>query len=219
MNNEKAIELLASARKEHNDECLLCALKDTRIDSVLALLAEPEKPKREQIIEDSPEESELPAILRDYSDTDDLIPKPVLEKVAERMEDLEGAINNILKHGPEKPCDRCGGSGIPKVTDIGCPVCGATPDCPPKAKPKDVAELREKLAELAHDQWSGWIKYMWCKSKLTVPGNLIIPAWAVDRWWRQANIKYEDLSKKEQESDRTEADKFIAIIENMEAEK
>ena len=78
--------------------------------------------------------------------------------------------------------------------------------------------LREKLAELAHKQWSGWIKYMWCKSKLTVPGNLIIPAWAVDRWWRQANTPYSKLSHKEQESDRTEADKFIAIIENMETE-
>ncbi|KKL10330.1 hypothetical protein LCGC14_2556890, partial [marine sediment metagenome] len=61
-------------------------------------------PKREQIIEDNPEESELPAILRDYSDTDDLIPKPVLEKASERIEDLEGAINNILKHGTAKPC-------------------------------------------------------------------------------------------------------------------
>ena len=87
-------------------------LDRTEADKFIALLAEPEKPKREQIIEDNPEESELPAILRDYSDTDDLIPKPVLEKVAERIEDLEGAINNILKHEPEKPtCSTCEGSG------------------------------------------------------------------------------------------------------------
>lgn len=75
------------------------------VPEMYELLKEPEKPKREQIVEDNPEESELPAILRDYSDTDDLIPKPVLEKASERMEDLEGAINNTLKHGTEKPCD------------------------------------------------------------------------------------------------------------------
>jgi len=69
--------------------------------------------------------------LRDYSDTDDLIPKPVLEKAAERMEDLEGAINNILKHEPEKPtCSMCGENprGVP-AKDGGWTTC---PKCLPK---------------------------------------------------------------------------------------
>jgi len=39
--NEKAIELLEDAKKEHNDDCILCAVKDTRINSVLALLKQP----------------------------------------------------------------------------------------------------------------------------------------------------------------------------------
>ncbi len=107
MKNEKAIRKMEMLFSNYDEYVPLSEIKD-----ILALLAEPEKPKREQIIEDNPEENELPAILRDYSDTDDLIPKPVLEKVAERMEDLEGAINNILKHEPEKPtCSMCGGSG------------------------------------------------------------------------------------------------------------
>ena len=99
MKNEKAIRKMEMLFSNYDEYVPLSEIKD-----ILALLAEPEKPKREQIIEDNPEESELPAILRDYSDTDDLIPKPVLEKASERIEDLEGAINNILKHGTAKPC-------------------------------------------------------------------------------------------------------------------
>ena len=73
--------------------------------------------------------------------------------------------------------------------------------------------MREQLAELAHKQWSGWIYYMFGKSKLLPDGRLIIPKWAVDRWTRQADTPYAELSEKEKDSDRTEADKFIALFE------
>ena len=36
-----------------------------------------------------------------------------------------------------------------------------------------------------------------------------IQKWNVDRWRRQINTNYTDLSEKEKESDRKEADKFI----------
>ncbi|KKM27231.1 hypothetical protein LCGC14_1576790 [marine sediment metagenome] len=81
---------------------------------------------------------------------------------------------------------------------------------------EDVSEYREKLAELAHKQWSGWIKYMFGKCPGKADGTILIPEWAVTRWQRQACTPYSKLSHKEQESDRTEADKFIAIIESME---
>ena len=83
---------------------------------------------------------------------------------------------------------------------------------------EDVSEYREKLAELAHKQWSGWIKYMFGKCPGKADGTILIPEWAVTRWQRQACTPYSKLSEKEQESDRTEADKFIAIIESLEAE-
>lgn len=73
-------------------------------------------------------------------------------------------------------------------------------------------ELREDLAELAHEQWSGWMEYLFSKSEFKIDGTVIIPVWAVERWLRQMNTKYSDLSEKEKESDRKEADKAIKLI-------
>jgi hypothetical protein len=39
-----------------------------------------------------------------------------------------------------------------------------------------------------------------------------MPAWGVDRWKKQMNTPYANLSDTEQESDRTEADKFLIIL-------
>lgn len=39
-----------------------------------------------------------------------------------------------------------------------------------------------------------------------------MPAWAVARWQKQMNTPYANLSESEQESDRTEADKFLTIL-------
>ena len=80
--------------------------------------------------------------------------------------------------------------------------------------------MKEKLAKLAHSQWSGWMGYLFSKCIEYEPnqvqaekGALIIPKWAVDRWRRQAETDYSDLSKPEMESDRAEADKFLAVFQ------
>ena len=72
--------------------------------------------------------------------------------------------------------------------------------------------IREKLAELAHEQWCGWMQYMFSKSFINQDGTMTIPKWAVERWTRQINIKYPDLTEEEKESDRNEADKVFSII-------
>ncbi len=81
-------------------------------------------------------------------------------------------------------------------------------------------ETREKLAELAHNQWSGWMDYLFGKCIPYQPGDIqgeegavVIPKWAVDRWKRQAGTSYCDLSKEEKDSDREEADKFLAVLD------
>lgn len=79
--------------------------------------------------------------------------------------------------------------------------------------------LREELAELAHSQWAGWMKYLFEKSIPYKPGEvqaeegaMIIPKWAVERWMRQVETPHSKLPKDEQDSDRTEADKFLAVL-------
>ena len=77
-------------------------------------------------------------------------------------------------------------------------------------------QLREELAKLAHEQWSGWMEYLFSKCTVEVGGEMegiIIPKWAVERWIRQSRTSYDNLSEDEKESDRKEADKFIAVFE------
>jgi len=74
------------------------------------------------------------------------------------------------------------------------------------------SRLREDLANLCHDQWSNWTKYLFDKCVKNSDGTLTIPLWAVERWSKQFNTDYKQLSESEMDSDRTEADKFIDII-------
>jgi len=60
-------------------------------------------------------------------------------------------------------------------------------------------KLREMLAALEHDQWAHWTRYM--LANLT-PEN-------IERWKRQVETPYSELSEKEKDSDREWADKVF----------
>jgi hypothetical protein len=74
-------------------------------------------------------------------------------------------------------------------------------------------EVREALAEYAHEAWSGWMKYLFQKGKHQEDGTFSMPQWAVERWQRQMNTPYAELPEEEKKSDREEADKMLAIVE------
>lgn len=76
--------------------------------------------------------------------------------------------------------------------------------------------MRERLADLCHRQWSGWMEYLFSKCVTNDDGTVTIPKWAVDRWKRQLSTDYKDLTLIEQDSDRKEADKFLNEIEVQE---
>lgn len=63
-------------------------------------------------------------------------------------------------------------------------------------------ELIEKLAELEHKQWAHWTEYM--LRNLTKKN--------VERWKRQIQIPYSELSEKEKDSDRKWARNVIALL-------
>lgn len=72
--------------------------------------------------------------------------------------------------------------------------------------------LLEELAALEHEQWAGWMKYLFSKSYENVCGTVTIPKSLVKRWKRQMNTDYKDLIRGEQTSDKVEAEKAIAIM-------
>lgn len=78
------------------------------------------------------------------------------------------------------------------------------------------ADVREALAEYAHEAWAGWMKYMFEKMHAVNHDgentSLVMPSWAVERWQRQMNTSYADLPEEEKASDREEADRMLAIL-------
>jgi hypothetical protein len=79
--------------------------------------------------------------------------------------------------------------------------------------------LREALADLAHEQWSGWMKYLFSKGyfrNMELDGTTqcvwIMPSAFRERWERQMNTDYEQLPEEEKDSDRAEADRVIKVV-------
>lgn len=75
---------------------------------------------------------------------------------------------------------------------------------------KDSNWAVENLADLCHEQWAGWLKYMFSKCAFQEDGTVLIPKDLVNRWGRQMYSDYSELTVKEKESDRVEARKFLA---------
>jgi hypothetical protein len=75
-------------------------------------------------------------------------------------------------------------------------------------------EMRERLAALSHEQWSGWMRYLFSECRPASDGTefVEIPAWAVKRWTRQMNTPYAELNDEEKESDRKEATRMIEVF-------
>ncbi len=74
--------------------------------------------------------------------------------------------------------------------------------------------MKELLAAYAHNQWSGWMKYLFSKGKTNIDGTWTMPKWAVQRWQKQMNTQYKDLSVQEKESDIEEANGMLKIFSN-----
>ena len=73
-------------------------------------------------------------------------------------------------------------------------------------------DIMETLASIQHDIWSHWMSYLFGESEMNDDGSVTIPKNLVDRWTKQANTNYNDLSELEQESDRNQVRKFINEI-------
>lgn len=73
--------------------------------------------------------------------------------------------------------------------------------------------LREDLADLCHEQWAGWMQYLFEHGMFNDDRTFTIDADKTQRWERQMFTPYSELSETEQDSDRKGADRFLALLE------
>ncbi len=78
---------------------------------------------------------------------------------------------------------------------------------------QDVA-LRERVANLCHNQWANWMHYLYEQGHFPRAHDYAfeINHDASKRWQRQMTTSYFSLLPHEQDSDRKEADKFIECL-------
>jgi len=92
-------------------------------------------------------------------------------------------------------------------------VMGVSPVLQPESDPEHQPETEapediEELANGAHRCWADWMLYLFSKCQRTKSGTMVIPAWAVERWERQATTDYRFLSESEKEADREVVRKY-----------
>lgn len=82
-----------------------------------------------------------------------------------------------------------------------------------KKECQEARALREKVAAFCHNvQWCGWMSHLFMNGHFNEDGTWTMPAWAVERWTRQASTPYNELSENEKKSDRREADRILELM-------
>lgn len=92
--------------------------------------------------------------------------------------------------------------------------------CNPNRIKGDVVEI---MADVEHDRWAGWQKYFFSKCLLKPQSQVggmddryiyfALPKDLYERWTRQIETPYSELSEEEKDSDRKEARKTIEALE------
>lgn len=72
--------------------------------------------------------------------------------------------------------------------------------------------MREAAADVQHQIWAHWMKYVFSICPQQEDGSVVIPAEKVERWKRQIDTPYQELSEKEKESDGHQADKVLSAL-------
>ena len=74
-------------------------------------------------------------------------------------------------------------------------------------------DILEQLSAVQHEIWSHWMRWMFTVGTFNTDGTWTMPAVKVERWQRQMNTPYAELSEREKDSDREQADKVLAALE------
>jgi hypothetical protein len=70
----------------------------------------------------------------------------------------------------------------------------------------------EALADVQHEIWSHWMRYLFSVCTANEDGSYTIPAGKVQHWQRQMATPYHELPEAEKESDREQAAKVLKLL-------
>lgn len=73
-------------------------------------------------------------------------------------------------------------------------------------------ELFEKLADIEHQRWADWQKYLHSKCTLMENGHYMLPAVDFKHWEQQIKTAYKDLNEKTKDSDREQVMRYWNLI-------
>ncbi|MEV4736055.1 MULTISPECIES: hypothetical protein [unclassified Microbacterium] len=71
------------------------------------------------------------------------------------------------------------------------------------------------VAEVVHEQWAHWQRYLHGECERLPDGSLIMPADLVARWERQIATPFAELPSREQDSDRELAERYIRALRHI----
>ena len=81
---------------------------------------------------------------------------------------------------------------------------------------KRFEEFIEKGADLEHERWARWQKYMFTKMIPDATGDFyLLPKSFWEHWNRQIDTPYSLLSEEEKESDRKETRNYLPLLEEQ----
>jgi hypothetical protein len=70
----------------------------------------------------------------------------------------------------------------------------------------------DELAEVEHERWSHWQRYMHDQGTRMPDGSLVLPAGLVERWDQQIKTEFPNLTEEEKESDREQVRRYFRTI-------
>lgn len=73
----------------------------------------------------------------------------------------------------------------------------------------------EEGADLEHDRWARWQRYLHSLCMKNEDGSLTIPKSRVEHWERQIATPYSELTEQEKEYDRAEVRKYTPLISSL----
>lgn len=80
-------------------------------------------------------------------------------------------------------------------------------------KSGEEGKLMEKLADIEHQRWADWQKYVNSEASYnTETQDFVLPYRLIMAWQKQIITPYSDLSEKEKDSDREQVRRYLPII-------